>query len=88
MKVIRKIFNHNLRMPDSVTVEVGKHKAIFSYEDRKQVAPYVEEIWKKELDAGKSLEDCTPAYIYYNIDWDCDHVLFARYRPSPNQEVK
>lgn len=88
MRVLRHIYNYNLRTPDSVTVEVGSHKRLFAYEDRKEVAPWVEQIWQQELDAGKSYEECTPAYIYYNIDWDCDHVLFARYKPNPNQEVE
>ena len=72
MKVIKTVYNSNLLPPDSYTVECGKEKALFKKGEEKSVGEWIRSIWAK--DAAKE-----PAYIYYNIDWDCDHVLYCKY---------
>ena len=77
IKTIRQtIYNDNLRTPDSVTVECGKHTKGFLYpDDSEKVGDWVRSIWAEEFFPS-------PAYIYYNIDWDCDHVLFCKFEAT------
>ena len=71
MKIKKTVYNHNLRKPDSYTVECGQHKRFFNAGEEKKVGEWVKGLWRQGEDS--------PAYVYYNIDWDCDHVLYCKY---------
>ena len=73
----RSVYNSRLMEPDSITVECAKQKATFSYAERSKVGEWVNAIWDSEEDGF--FNNYSPAYVYYNIDWDCDHVLYAKY---------
>ncbi len=75
--IIKTVYNHNLRQPDSYTVECGGKKATFKYGDEAKVGAWIEDVWADEEDGFFNVY--SPAYVYYNIDWDCDHVLYAKY---------
>ncbi len=84
MKVI--VYNRNLRNPDSITVECGKEKKTFpvgEYTNRMTVLAKVEqwilELWKKEREKSFGFVPLPKARVYFNIDWDSDHVLFCDY---------
>ena len=68
----RTIYNNNLRTPDSITVECGSHIKTFPASDKRAVGEWVREIWNNEFFPE-------PAYLYFNIDWDCDHILYCKY---------
>ena len=71
--MIRKtVFNRNLRRADSYTVECGKHHKTFFKGCEKAVGEWVKQIWNDELFPQ-------PAYVYLNIGWDNDHVLYCKY---------
>lgn len=72
MKLIKTVYNSRLLSPDSYTVECGNKKARFQKGEEKAVGDWVRGIWAKSVFKE-------PAYIYYNIGWDCDHVLYCKY---------
>lgn len=73
----RTIINNRLRDPFSVTVECDGKKAEFRWEERHKVGEWMMQVWREQEDGFFNTH--SPAYVYYNIDWDCDHVLFAKY---------
>ena len=72
-QMIRKtIYNDNLRSPDSYTVRCGDKKLNVSVGDEKKIADFFLNVWDED--------PSRPAgYVYYNIDWDCDDVIFCKY---------
>lgn len=74
MKVRKTIYHGNLRSPDSITVKVGGFEKIFPLirYTKIEIGDWIREIWKYELFPQ-------PAYIYYNIDWDNDDILYCKY---------
>ena len=75
--ITRTIFNRKLLEPFSITVECGGKKAEFKYEDRSKIGNWMMAAWK-EQEYG-FFNTHSPAYVYYNIDWDADHILYAKY---------
>lgn len=71
MTINKTIINSRLLPPDSYTVECGGKKAHFSADEKLKVGDWIMSIWKTG--------NFQPAYVYYNIDWDSDHVLYAKY---------
>ena len=71
LKIRKTILNSRLLSPDSYTVECGSKKARFNATDKLKVGEWIMSIWKSG--------EIEPAYVYYNIDWDSDHVLYAKY---------
>ena len=72
MTRIRTIINDNLRTPDSYTVECGGFKKNFSASEKKEIGSWIKSIWNKEMFPST-------AYVYFNIGWDCDHILHCKY---------
>lgn len=72
MKITKTVYNSHLLTPDSVTVQCGDQKKDFSYAERGKVGEWMKSIWENEFFP-------TPAYVYYNIDWDSDHILYCKY---------
>ena len=77
MKVTKTVYNSRLREPYSYTVECNGKKAEFQHGEESKVSEWVKGIWDEQEDGF--FNTYSPAYIYYNIDWDCDHVLYAKY---------
>ena len=78
MAILRKtIYNSHLRTPFSYTVECGGKKVEFLYDNRDQIGKWMQERWKEQEDGFFNTHE--PAYVYCNIDWDCDHVLYCKY---------
>ena len=77
MKINRTIYNNRLLTPDSITVECAGQKATFPYAEKAKVGEWCKAIWEKEYDGF--FNNFSPAYVYFNIDWDSDHVLYAKY---------
>lgn len=75
MQIKKTVFNDNLRTPDTYTVECAGRSATFDRGKEKELGAWVMAIWETELIASE-------ARIYYNIGWDCDHVLYAAYNRS------
>ena len=71
MKIIRTIYQDRLLPPDSITVECGSKKQDFGVDDKLKVGEWIKAVWKSG--------EIQPAYVYYNITWDSDHVLYAKY---------
>ena len=70
---IRKtVYNDRLLPPDSYTVRCAGEKAYFKAEDKSKVADWILNVW--------DTVDChAPAYVYFNIDWDSDDILYCKY---------
>lgn len=78
MNVVKTVFNRSLLPPDSYTVEIDGVKANFNRGEESKVGEFIKSLWAKEEDLfGFSVY--SPAYVYYNIGWDNDHVLYAKY---------
>lgn len=75
--VKRTVFNERLIEPYSVTVECGGKEIEFRWEERAKVGEWIDQIWKEQEDEFFYIY--SPAYVFYNIDWDSDHVLYAKY---------
>lgn len=71
MKIIRTIINDRLLPPDGITVECGNRKEHFKPDDKLKVGEWIKAVWMSG--------EIQPAYVYYDIDWDSDHVLYAKY---------
>ena len=71
MKIHKTVINNRLLPPDSYTVEIGNFKKMFSAREKVEVADWIMSVWESG--------NIEPAYVYYNIDWDSDHVLYAKY---------
>ena len=72
MKIIKTVYHDNLLPAYSYTVEIGNNKKEFLGKDKRNIGKYVISVWKTE-------QEYHPAYIYSNIDWDNDHVLYCKY---------
>lgn len=73
MTITRTIFNANLKRPDSIRVECGEYAKVFAYCDRSQIGAWIKGIWAQDEFFHSA------AYVYYDIDWDCNHVLYCIY---------
>lgn len=74
------VYNHNLRTPDSITVECGRNKKTFSKDSFEEVEKWLVEIWTKERVENKfDFVPLSKARVFYNIDWDSDNVLYCEY---------
>lgn len=71
IKIHKTIINDRLLPPDSYTVECGSKKADFGINENLKIGEWITSVWKSG--------EIRPAYVYYNIDWDSDHVLYAKY---------
>lgn len=72
MNIKKIIYNDNLRTPDSYTVECGGKTMMFNKGEEPLIGEWIKSIWKDEFFPSE-------ASVYYNIDWDCDHVLYCKY---------
>ena len=70
--IFKTIYNANLRPADSYTVECGAHRKTFPHGQEKQIGKWISSIWAEEIFPS-------PAFVYKNIDWDSDHVLYCKY---------
>lgn len=71
-KMTKTVYNTNLRTPDSYTVECAGKTKTFDRGDESKIGEWLTSIWLNEFFPSSAM-------IYYNIDWDCDHVLFCKY---------
>ena len=72
MKINKTIYHSNLLPPDSYTVEIGNKTKFFPVSEKKNIANWIKSVWKTE-------PEYHPAYIYFNIGWGNDHVLYCKY---------
>ena len=72
MTRVKTIINPRLATPDSYTVECGGKKARFPKGKETDIGKWIESVWA-EQPVPKT------AYVYFNIDWDADHVLYCKY---------
>lgn len=77
MTIHKTVYNSRLLPPYSYTVECGGKKAEFRRGEELKVGEWVKSIWAEEEDGIFNVY--SPAYIFYNIDWDADHILYAKY---------
>lgn len=77
MKLVKTIYNTNLRKPDYYTVEVGNIRKMFPASQKKEIGKFISTVWKEQEQYNEQADE---AYIYYNIDWDSDHVLYCSYK--------
>ena len=77
MTIQKTVYNSRLRPADSYTVECGGRKANFKWNEQQKVGEWIMAVWREQEDGFFNTH--TPAYVYYNIDWDCDHVLYCKY---------
>lgn len=77
MTIQKTVYNSKLLPPYSYTVECGGWKAEFKREDKNKIGEWINLVWAEEEDGFFNVY--SPAYIYYNIDWDSDHILYAKY---------
>ena len=68
----RTVYASNLRPADSYTVVCDGNKRMFPASEKRAIGKWVMEIWDNSLIPA-------PAYIYANIDWDCDNILLFKY---------
>lgn len=80
MKLVKTIYNTNLRKPDYYTVEVGNIRKMFPASQKKEIGKFISTVWKEQEQYKEQPDE---AYIYYNIDWDSDHVLYCSYKKIP-----
>lgn len=73
----RTVYNKGLIEPFSITVECAGKKAEFRWEERQKVGNWMMDVWKEQEDGFFNTH--SPAYIFYNVDWDSDHILYAKY---------
>ena len=85
-KVKKTIYNHNLLPPDYVIAKIGKHSIKettryneATYKDAcKKIAQWAIEIWE-----GQEVENFglfyEPLYLYYDINWDADNILYCKF---------
>ena len=72
MAIKKTVYNSNLRTPDSYTVECAGKVKTFNKGEEKSIGEWIQNIWKDEFFPSE-------AKVYYNIGWDCDHVLYCKY---------
>jgi hypothetical protein len=79
MKVNRVIYNHNLREPDRITVFCGKEKKHFKPSEKREVGNWLTRLWEQQMEENFGLILTPEARVYYDIDWDCDHILYCKF---------
>ena len=79
MKIKRFIYNPNLREPDGITVECGREKKHFKPDEKREVGKWLTDLWTKQQDENFGLILTPEARVYYDIDWDSDHVLYCKF---------
>lgn len=72
MKIVKTIYNPNLLPPDSIEVICGDQVRTFDAKDKQEIGKWLMSIWNDEFFPS-------PAYIFYNINWDSDHVCYCKY---------
>ena len=77
MILVKTIYNTNLRKPDYYTVEVGNIRKMFPASQKNEIGKFIITVWKEQ---EQYKEESDEAYIYYDIDWDSDHVLYCSYK--------
>lgn len=79
MKVERVLINPWLREPDRITVECGPYKRYFKPDEKPEVGKWLKSLWEQEQEENFGLILHREARVYYDIDWDSDHVLFCKF---------
>ena len=79
MKVKRVIYNHSIREPDRITVVCGKEKKHFKPDEKIEVGRWLEALWNKQQEENLGMLITPEARVYYDIDWDCDNVLYCKF---------
>ena len=82
----RTIYNSRLRTPFSITAKCGEKKIDFKYEDCHNLGKWMMTAWKEQED--EFFYTHPPVYVYYNIDWDADNILYAKYELEGSCEDK
>ena len=82
----KTVYNHNLLSPDYITARIGNHKIKVTtryngatYKDAcEKIAQWSIDIWEaQEVETlGLFYE---PLYLYYDINWDADNILYCKY---------
>lgn len=81
MQIERTIYNPNLLPPDGYTVECAGKRQNFKKGEEAALRDWMLEIWRGEEDQTfPEFSVFSTAYIFFNIDWDSDHILYAKYR--------
>ena len=85
-KVKKTVYNHNLLSPDYITAKIGKYSIKettrynnASYKDAcNKISQWAIEIWEvqKLENLGAFYE---PLYLYYDINWDADNILYCKF---------
>lgn len=72
MARVKTVYCNGLRKPDSYTVRCGNESTNIKAGEEEKVGRWIDKIWEGQL--------CKkPAYVYYNIGWDNDDVLYCKY---------
>lgn len=81
--ITKTIYNNNLRTPDRVRVRIGKIEKYFAYPSEKdEVMKFIENHWNAQENEQFFFGDYDDAYIYYDIDWDSDNILYCKYEKT------
>lgn len=72
MKIAKTVYHNNLLTADSYTVKCGDQTKTFPRGSEKEVGAWLKIIWQNEFFH-------LPAFVYYNIGWDNDNVLYCKY---------
>ncbi len=79
MKIERVIYVPNIRQPDRITVVCGKEKRYFKPEEKREVGNWLTSLWTKQQEENFGFILTPEARVYYDIDWDCDDVLYCKF---------
>lgn len=79
MQIIKTVYNENLRTPDGYTVTCGEKRKNFNKGEEENAGKWIRSAWDSEIFPS-------PAYVYYNIGWDNDHVLYCKYEVRAESE--
>lgn len=76
MRNVKKtVYQQNLRSPDSYTVECDGQVRNFPASNKLDIGKWISQIWDNSFFPA-------PAYVYCNIDWDSDHILYCKYEAA------
>lgn len=83
MEIERTIYNPRLLPPDGYTAECKDfegcfHKKHFKKGEEEAMRDWMLDIWKNQ--ENPFFPVFSPIYIYFDIDWDADHILYAKYK--------
>lgn len=70
--IVKTVYVPNIRKPDRIKAVCGEERLYVSPTNSKMIGAWAKEIWSKQMFAE-------PVYIYYDIDWDNDNVLYCKY---------